>query len=534
MAPAFVVIPAAGPRSFGIVVPRLTRFLGVVLAGSAAFGEDVRQAFPQSAAFPPPVIDPRLDIEAGHDVGHQFVGGKLGEPGNPIAEALSQARLRGLQEECPQGIPGDRLGLGIQHLRHFQLKKARVGTVPAFTRLDLAPFPIPSGLAAIAAFGTIVAPAAIMVVAVPISSVPMTVPMAVTVVVFATAVSSAPAIVHAGDLLAVSEIADPRTAPLALECPSAFRISARHHRHRYMDQQREYIFCPLCGGTSHRLIYDLRSMDAAGAVPGCVMRCSFCSMWFKVLAPGVEIPTEYPGESGDDEFARNYLLGDAARALFRGLLTHLRPRPDGYRRRLLDIGSGQGALPEEAARLGFEAEGIDHAPSNVRLARARGINVTQATAEDLAADREFDVVAMVDSIEHLRDPLRVLRAVHRGLKPGGELIVYTPNHRAAVVLLARLLYAGGIRHPVEQIFGRNHLCFFDDRSLPSMLRRAGFELTSLRLLPYDPARPGQEVSGAALAVVRLVETLGRPLGRVFRMIAYADKPTGPDSNRCGA
>jgi hypothetical protein len=102
--------------------------------------------------------------------------------------------------------------------------------------------------------------------------------------------------------------------------------------------------------------------------------------------------------------------------------------------------------------------------------------------------------------------------------------VYTPNHRALVVELAKLLHAIGIRYPVQEIFGRNHVAFFDDRSLPLALRRAGLELRSLRYAPYDPARPGQEISQLNLLAVQGVEWLGRPLDRVFRMLAYARRP----------
>src|SRR5207248_700328 len=98
-------------------------------------------------------------------------------------------------------------------------------------------------------------------------------------------------------------------------------------------------------------------------------------------------------------------------------------------------------------------------------ARAKGLKVRQASAENLDDVETFDVITMLDIIEHLPDPLRVLQAAHRALKPGGELVVYTPNHRAAVVGLAKTLHAMGIRSPVREIFGRNHICFFDDRSL---------------------------------------------------------------------
>ena len=44
---------------------------------------------------------------------------------------------------------------------------------------------------------------------------------------------------------------------------------------------------------------------------------------------------------------------------------------------------------------------------------------------------------MLDVIEHVTEPLKLLATARRLLKPGGRLVVYTPNHRGAIVVLAR-------------------------------------------------------------------------------------------------
>jgi 2-polyprenyl-3-methyl-5-hydroxy-6-metoxy-1,4-benzoquinol methylase len=153
------------------------------------------------------------------------------------------------------------------------------------------------------------------------------------------------------------------------------------------------------------------------------------------------------------------------------------------------------------------------------------LHVRLASVEDLNDTDAFDLVTMMDIIEHVGDPLRLLHAAHRALRHGGELIVYTPNHRAAVVIAAKLLHRLGVRYPVEEIFGRNHLSFFDDRSLALALRIAGFEVRSLRQSPYDPARPGQEISAGNLAAVTLLERFGGLVGRGFRLLAHARRET---------
>src|SRR5262249_26617361 len=271
------------------------------------------------------------------------------------------------------------------------------------------------------------------------------------------------------------------------------------------------------------VVYDLTLASSPEDVPGRVARCLTCPMWFKLLTDPNGIPKAYPGEYGGDALAEEYLLGRAARAVFQEALANVESRGNGTRLRLLDIGAAQGALLEEAARLGFDAEGVDHCEDNVQRACAKGLKVKHLSVEDLDDESAFDVITMMDIIEHLPNPVDVLKRVARALKPGGELVVYTPNHRAAVVLLARGLHACGIRFPVREIFGRNHICFFDDQSLPRALTSTGFTLRALRQFPYDPSRPGQPISPVNLAAIALAERLGRPFGRVFRMLAYAKK-----------
>jgi 2-polyprenyl-3-methyl-5-hydroxy-6-metoxy-1,4-benzoquinol methylase len=244
-------------------------------------------------------------------------------------------------------------------------------------------------------------------------------------------------------------------------------------------------------------------------------------MCFKILSEPERLSQIYGDEYAAAEMTDQYMLSEAARACFRTVLggigiTHGTTRP-----RLLDIGTGLGALLEEAQKLGYEAEGVDLCEALVQRARARGLRVHCRQAEELDAESSFDAVTMLDVIEHVAAPLKLLATARRLLKPGGRLVVYTPNHRGAVVVLARLLNGLGIRFAIEDIFGGNHVCFFDAGSLTNALRRQGFSLRSIGFFPYDPARPGGPISPVSLAAVRAAEWLGKPFGRMFRMVVHA-------------
>jgi 2-polyprenyl-3-methyl-5-hydroxy-6-metoxy-1,4-benzoquinol methylase len=288
-----------------------------------------------------------------------------------------------------------------------------------------------------------------------------------------------------------------------------------------MGRISDSVHCPLCGGTEHQVLFDLRAVSDVLSVPGLIANCCHCSMCFKILSEPDRLSQAYGEEYAAAEMTEQYMLSEPARAFFRKVLAGIEIMSGATKPRLLDVGTGLGALLEEAQKLGYEAEGVELCEVLVRKARARGLRVHWGPAEELDSPSTFDAVTMLDIIEHVTEPLKLLATARRLMKPGGRLVVYTPNHRGAIVVLARLLNKVGIGFAVEEIFGGNHVCFFDDRSLPVALQKQGFSLHSISLFPYDPSRPGQPISPVSLAAVTAVEWLGKPFNRMFRMVVHA-------------
>ncbi len=137
--------------------------------------------------------------------------------------------------------------------------------------------------------------------------------------------------------------------------------------------------------------------------------------------------------------------------------------------RLLDIGCGLGLFVEVAGQRGWDAWGLDINEHAVSWAKA---NVTDqvdvGTMADLGAtDASFDCITMFDVIEHVADPREELQAVWRALRPGGLLVVLTPD---AGALVSRAL---GSRW-LEMKRAPEHLQFFSADGLAALLRHAGF------------------------------------------------------------
>ena len=96
------------------------------------------------------------------------------------------------------------------------------------------------------------------------------------------------------------------------------------------------------------------------------------------------------------------------------------------RGKFLDIGAGEGALSATAKELGFVVSACDLQPD---IFKAPGIECKQCNLDEALPfpDENFDCAACVETIEHLRDRYAFLAECSRVLKPGGMLVLTTPN-----------------------------------------------------------------------------------------------------------
>ena len=138
-------------------------------------------------------------------------------------------------------------------------------------------------------------------------------------------------------------------------------------------------------------------------------------------------------------------------------------------RRVLDVGCATGRGGEELlrARPGILVDGVDVLEERVEQAKERGYTrVHRASATDLpAADGVYDAVVSGELIEHLEDADvdRALREMRRVLRPGGVLMLTTPNPDGMLWRLRR-----------RSTLNASHLSAHSRRSLRRRLERSGF------------------------------------------------------------
>lgn len=244
------------------------------------------------------------------------------------------------------------------------------------------------------------------------------------------------------------------------------------------------ISCPGCGAHSDRPIcYDPLSRWLR-------VRCDRCGLHYTNPQPAVEsIPGLYKNDASQSSslqrFFRqtfNQILAQPADETAAHLLRkeswwepefslHDFEKLCGSRRRMLDIGCSVGAQLVEYQRRGWQAIGIDLDDNAVSFARSQGLDARLAALEEAVLEEEsFDLITLLDVIEHLPDHKPALQKLSALLRPGGLLKIKTPCAES----LIHYFYGP------PWLFNDTHLLYFSRSRLLHTLQDYGFEITATR------------------------------------------------------
>lgn len=136
---------------------------------------------------------------------------------------------------------------------------------------------------------------------------------------------------------------------------------------------------------------------------------------------------------------------------------------------VLDLGCGTGdALVGQRAR-GCRVRGVEADPQAAKIARGRGLDVS-----DRIEGGPYDIVTLDQVVEHFTDPVATLREIRGVLRPGGTIVLATPNAASA---LARLAGDRWIHWHAPY-----HLHFFTRASLARAAETAGLALVDVRTI----------------------------------------------------
>jgi SAM-dependent methyltransferase len=207
-------------------------------------------------------------------------------------------------------------------------------------------------------------------------------------------------------------------------------------------------------------------------------RCPRCNLFQKGVLPSNDV---YEGDYHDCYSSRKRSKEITAAIRLASITKEL--KTDAVRvPHLLDIGCSVGATVKAAEDLGWNATGVDVSQGAIDFCRTQGLNCFKIDGTALPfGDNFFDVVANWHVIEHVSDVRETLAEWLRVLKPGGLMILETPD---STCWKAKQLGA-----EYKKFWPPEHLYTFDPANLSSILRSSGFEILPSRLIGKSNVLP---------------------------------------------
>jgi SAM-dependent methyltransferase len=148
----------------------------------------------------------------------------------------------------------------------------------------------------------------------------------------------------------------------------------------------------------------------------------------------------------------------------------------GTRGRIIDVGCADAPYFDLLKKKypDLELTGVEFNDEIAERGRKKGRNIITGTMQDINASESFDLVIMNNLIEHVIDPIEELRKAHHILKPGGFILLETPNTDSWDYSLFQK-YWGSLHIP-------RHLYLFSPASIEILAGNVGFEVIGTKHL----------------------------------------------------
>jgi 2-polyprenyl-3-methyl-5-hydroxy-6-metoxy-1,4-benzoquinol methylase len=194
-------------------------------------------------------------------------------------------------------------------------------------------------------------------------------------------------------------------------------------------------------------------------------------------------------------------------------------------RPLLDVGCADGVLSRRLTERGWRVTTIEGNPERASVAamHCERLIIANLDREIPVVGGPFEAIVYADVLEHLTDPLAVLRGLNASLAPGGRVIISMPNVAHLWIRLSLLF--GRFDYAERGILDRGHLRFFTDRTLRALIAEAGLRILRRTATPAPlpqvlPSRwHGEWLAGLHALSAAAARRFPRLLGYQFIVLA---------------
>lgn len=235
------------------------------------------------------------------------------------------------------------------------------------------------------------------------------------------------------------------------------------------DINTEYPDCAFCGSNKTLPYMTSEIIPWYGDKKFTLVRCERCGLIYNSPRPPETCTLEDVNKFGDWSYEHKLNIPDvqAIHDLYAKEL--LLQKPDA--KKIFDVAFGAGTLLHSFKKLGLEASGNEVNAFACQKLASQGFDVFNTPTRELKLDRQFDIITMLDYLEHTYTPFDDLLKVHSMLKKDGILYLKTLDMSCASHLRKGELW---------QLFSKRHFYYFLPEVLAGMIENAGFEILNIR------------------------------------------------------
>ena len=240
--------------------------------------------------------------------------------------------------------------------------------------------------------------------------------------------------------------------------------------------------CYLCG--SHTEV--LYNLNQSGEGKYSIIKCNICDLMRifpipsdeeikrfysnEIISPVIKKSEVFNSQSLE-KLKEIFIIKPLLKSLYNDFSVSKKPT-------LLDVGCSTGWITSVARQVGFEVKGLEINSNSAKIAREKyGLKIYEGSIEDLDTNKSFDSIIMMHVLEHLIDPLNILKKVYNLLAENGILLIVIPNSDSLGTKIFRRYYNWNA--PL-------HLNFFNKHTIKTVLQKADFKIYKISDLSSPP------------------------------------------------